>query len=400
MASKQGSLLTTDLPVDLAKKSYAGTFMRLMPNGPAPIFGITANLKTKTALQVEHGYYTKMMVFPDFTVTAGALAAATVLAVDDSSDLVPGQTFVNTRTLEQIRLVSVDSAVQVTVQRGYGSSPAAAILASDFFPCVGNVNEEGSARPIASAIIPTRTTNLSQTFRNSWQLTDTMRATQVIAGEGNLSESRMDCMAFHAADMEKALIFSERFEGVLNNKPVRKMDGIIASIRNKAPGNITTAGATTNYSQLEAALDPVFNFQSDPKMAMERTLFVGGDALKVINKIGRLSGQYHIVDGQTAFGLQFTEFRISRGRFKMIEHPLLNSNPQWKKMAIAIDFSAIALAYLGDRKTKSEEYGVNGKYVENGLDAVGGSLTTEMTLEMMNPYSCGVIYGLTDGAAG
>ena len=70
---------------DLAKKSFAGMITRFMPNGNAPLFGLTALLSTTTALQVEHGFFTKTMVFPAFTLAASITNVATVFTVDRKS---------------------------------------------------------------------------------------------------------------------------------------------------------------------------------------------------------------------------------------------------------------------------------------------------------------------------
>jgi len=118
----------------------------------------------------------------------------------------------------------------------------------------------------------------------------------------------------------------------------------------------------------------------------------------VINQIGRLNSTYQIVNGETSFGLQFTEFKITRGTFKMIEHPLFNSNPDWAKMAVAVDLSTFAIAWL--RKTISEEYNAGGTPVDNGIDAQGGALTSELTTEIRNPAADGIIFNLTAGAVG
>jgi hypothetical protein len=67
---------------------------------------------------------------------------------------------------------------------------------------------------------------------------------------------------------------------------------------------------------------------------------------------------------------------------------------------LVMDMAALKLAYLDGRDTKAEEYGMGGKQVENGIDAVGGSLTTECAVELINPYSCAYIEGLTDAVAG
>lgn len=186
------------------------------------------------------------------------------------------------------------------------------------------------------------------------------------------------------------------------------MDGLINIVGNLSyypsyysATNVNTAGATTNYTQLEGFLDPVFNQATDPKVANERVLFVGGTAKRVINNIGRLNGTYYIVDGQTSYGLQFSTFKTARGTFRMIEHPLFNSNTDWSKMAVAVDLSSFRLAYLGDRKTQNKEFNQDATEAnDNGIDAVGGTLTTELTCVVKNPPANSIIYTLTAAAAG
>jgi hypothetical protein len=229
----------------------------------------------------------------------------------------------------------------------------------------------------------------------------------MIAGESNDAESRQDCAAFHAADIEKALFFGQKSQGTRNGQPFRTMDGLINIVNNLsyypssyvAP-NVNTAGATTNYTQLETMLDPMFNQTTDPKVANERVLFVGGGAKKVINKIGQLNGTYMMVDGATSYGLQFSTFKTSRGTFRLIEHPLFNTNPTWQKMAVGVDLSTFRVAYLGDRKTQNKEFNQKGDVSDNGIDAVGGTLTTELTCVVKNPPANSVVYNLTAGAQG
>jgi hypothetical protein len=58
------------------------------------------------------------------------------------------------------------------------------------------------------------------------------------------------------------------------------------------------------------------------------------------------------------------------------------------------------LAYLGDRKTQNKEFNQDADANDNGIDAVGGTLTTELTTVIKNPPANAVIYNLTAGAAG
>ena len=385
---------------DFVAKSFAGMITRLMPNGSAPLFGLTSMLKDETAVQVEHGFFTKTMIFPSVTINAAQIAGDTTLTVVSTTNILPGMMLRNQATGETFIVNTVASGTSITVTRGVGTVAAAAMSAAQVCYQVGNAFEEGSNRPSALSIQAVRVTNFTQIFRNSWALTDTARATQVIAGDTNVAESRSECAAFHAVDIEKAIFWQQKYQGTRNGQPFRTMDGLINQVAVNAAANVTTAGATTNYTQLETALDVCFNTVTDPKVANERVLFCGGGAKKVLNNIGRLNGTYQLVDGQTSYGLQFSSFKTSRGTFRMIEHPLFNSNADWAKMAIAVDLSSFNLAYLGDRKTVSSEYGTKGQALENGADAIGGSLTTELTCLVKNPAANAIIYGLTAAAAG
>jgi len=393
---------------DHAKKSFAAMITRLMPNGTAPLFGLTSMLDSKTAVQVEHGFFTKTMVFPSFELTADIGTSDTTFTVTSTSNLLPGQIHRLQETGENVIINSVNSSTEITVGRSVGSVAAAAVtVASDIANAyqVGNAFEEASIRPNALSVQPVRITNLTQIFRNTWALSGSAMETQVIAGDTNVAENRQDCAAFHAGDIEKALLFGQKSQGYRNGQPFRTMDGLYSIVGNInyypssfSTPNVNVAGSTTSYDQLVAMLDPVFDQSTDPKIANERVMFVGGAAFNVINAIGRKTGEYQIVDGQTSFGLQFSTFKIPRGTFRMIEHPLFNTNPYWAKMAMAVDLSTFHIAYLGNRKTQNREFNQDGKVVDNGIDAVGGTLTTEMTVEIRNPPANAIIENLTAAA--
>lgn len=398
-----GAFNTAVIPQDLAKKSFPAMITRLMPNGEAPLFGITALLREETANQIEHGFFSKTMLFPQLTLSASATAVDTTLTVSSTANCIPGMMFRSDSTNENILITSVNSPTQVGVQRAVGNVAAAAISSAVNLWMIGNAYEEASLRPQSVLIIPERVVNYTQIFRNTWAVSETTRATMMIAGDGAVAESKRDCAAFHAADIEKALIFGQKFLGARNNQPFHTMDGLISTITQKAPGNITTAGGTTTWTQLQAALDPLFNQVTDPKGKPERLLFVGGAARNVLHNIFRLNSTYFIEDSQTSWGLQFDSFKIPRGRFTIIEHPLLNAYGQtstWAKMAIGVDINTFNTAYMTGRKTTNREFNLNGTVVDNGIDAVGGTLTSELTCLVRNAAADGVIYNLTAAAVG
>lgn len=406
--SVQGIFNSQSFAPNLAKLSFAGMITRFMPNGTAPLFGLTSMLPSVTALQTEHGFYTKTKVFPAFDLTANIDNSQTTFTVDSTKFLLPGQIHRLEQTKECVIVDAILSPTSVRVTRGVGNVAAAAVnistQTSEAFQ-VGNAYEEASVRPQAMAINPVRITNLTQIFRNTWAVSGSAAATQVIVGDTQVAENKQDCAGFHAEDIEKAIWFGQKSQGFRNGKPFRTMDGLHSVVSNIAyypPSysvpNVFVAGSTTTNDQLEAMLDPVFDQATDPKVANERLLFVGGKARIVLNNIGKKSGVYQLIDGQTSWGLQFSTLKLARGTFRIIEHPLFNTNSFWSKMAAAVDLSTFALAYLGNRKTQEESFNASGQKVDNGIDAVGGSLLTECTTEIRNPPANAFISNLTAAA--
>jgi hypothetical protein len=400
-----GTFNTSSLATDLPKKSFASMITRLMPNGQAPLFGISSMLKEDTAYQYEHGYFSKTMLFPSVQVSgAGQLIGDTTFTIVANTNVLPGMILRVDTTGENILVLTVVSSTSITVRRAVGTVAAVAIGASVNLWMVGNAYEEASVRPSSLIITAVRTTNFTQIFRNTWAVSGTSAATTVIAGGSPDAESKMDCAAFHAVDIEKALIYGQKYQNTLNNQPFHTMDGLLNIVTAAAAGNITTLGATTNWTQLEAALDPVFQQVTDPKNPNMRAAFVGGIARRVIHAIARLNSTYYIQGQTTSWGLQFDTIRTPRGEFNLIEHPLLNAYgaaTTWAKMALIVDLSTFNLAYMQGRKTHNAEFNGQGQpAVDNGVDAVGGTLTTECTCLVRNPAANAQLLNFTAGAAG
>lgn len=395
---------------DYLQKSFAGALIRYAPNGMAPLFALTSMLGDKTALSVEHGYFSKTMIFPSFQINSGALDSnSTTFTIDDATTgqvasvnpITVGDLFRSNTTGEIVRVTAVNSATEIVVSRSVGRIAAGAVADDSIWYHVGTAFEQGSNRPASRLMTPVRVLNYTQIFRNAWALPRTLAVIQAIVGSGNVAESKQDCAMFHAADIEKALIFGQRDSATVNGQYMTTMDGVVETVRYFGPaGNTSTASSTTNYTQLETMLNGQFDVVTDQRNGNERTVFVGGAARTVINNIGRLNGTYQLMEGQTSFGLQFTTFKTSRGTFRMIEHPLLNSNANWAKMALSVDLPSIKLAYLPGSKQLNQEYGPKGDIADSGQDSIGGCLTSELTVEILNPNAHAVVYGLTAGAQG
>lgn len=400
MALLSGVFNTSLNPAELNMRSFAGTMLRLFPNGSAPLFALSSQLGKSSAKSSTHGYFSKTMSFIKTTSTAGDLVGANLLTVGSNVGMTVGMVLHNPRTRENMLVVSPIPAgtTTINVTRAFGRVAAAAINAADTLMQVGTAFAENSLRPAARQLATVYIPNFTQIFRNAWALSDTARASLAEQGYSNIAESRKDCSTFHSVDIESAIIWGQPIMDTTGSQPIHATQGVIDAVEQYAPGNTNAAAATTTFAQLVTLLEPAFQFSTDMSNAKTRVLFGDSTAVKVINDIGRASGQVYITQNETSFGMNFTKFKFYKGEINIIEHPLMNGLGL-SGNALVMDMPALKLAYMEGRDTKPEEYGGNGKAVELGTDGVGGSLTTELAVELINPYSCAYITGLTAGIA-
>lgn len=399
MALLSGIFNTTQNPAELNARSFSDTILRLFPNGSAPLYALSAKAGKKKAKSSTHGYFSKTMTFVTTTSTAGDLVGATTLTVGTTVGMTANMVLHNLRTRENYRVVSIASATTVVVTRAFGRVAAAALNAADKIIQVGTAFEEGSSRPGARQLATTYVANYTQIFRNAWGLTDTARASMSEIGYSNVAESRKDCSLFHSVDMESAILFGQPKMDTTTAQPTHSTQGVIDAIYQYAPANVNPAAGTTNYGELVALVEEPFNFSTDIGNNGERVGFCDRMAMKVLTDVGRKSGQIEIMQSETGFGMKFTSFKFYQGTINLIQHPLMNGlNPTGGNMLI-VDLAAVKLAYMEGRDAIPEEYGAGMKQVELGTDGVGGSLTSEFAVELINPFACGYVTGLTSGVA-
>ena len=398
-------------PAELNTRSFAGTILRLFPNGSAPMFAMTSQSGKSTAKSSTHGYFSKTMTFLSFYLNDAANVAAgvTTVTIDDGAGagvtgIQAGMVFQNTRTRENIRVTTATSTTSLVVGRSFGSVAAAQINNNDVFVHVGTAFEEGSTRPGARQLATTYIPNYTQIFRNAWGITDTARASMAEQGYSNIAESRKDCSMFHAVDIESAIIWGQPEAPATGagGQPIHATQGVIDAMEQYAAANTNAASSTTTYDQLVALVEPAFKYSTDMSNPKERVAFCDAKAMRILNAIGVKSGQVQITQNETSFGMNFTKFKFYKGTINLVEHPLMNAvadnAPLYAGQMLIMDMAALKLAYLEGRDTKAEEYGAGGKITELGTDGVGGSFTTECAVELINPYSCALVTGLTAAA--
>ncbi|WFG36973.1 hypothetical protein 20Aug470_00016 [Pseudomonas phage 20Aug470] len=404
MSVYAGIFNTTLNPQELNMKSFAGTILRRVPNGSAPLLAMTSVVGSTTAKASTHGYFSKTMVFASAVVTAEAAAADTVLTVENSDGLTKGMIFYNEATGENMRLELVNG-LNLTVKRQTGRIAAAIIAANTKLIVIGTAFEEGSQRPTARSIQPVYVPNFTQIFRNAWALTDTARASYAEAGYSNITESRRDCMDFHATEQETAIFFGQAFMGTYNGQPLHTTQGIVDAVRQYAPDNVNAMPNPTavTYDDVVDATIDAFKWSVNVGDNTQRVMFCDTVGMRTMQDIGRFFGEVTVTQRETSYGMVFTEWKFFKGRLILKEHPLFSAIGISPGFAVVVDVPAVKLAYMDGRNAKVENYGQGGGENKSGatdysyghgVDAQGGSLTSEWALELLNPQGCAVITGL------
>ncbi len=189
------------------------------------------------------------------------------------------------------------------------------------------------------------------------------------------------------------------FTGPTTSMKIHATQGLIDAVYQYASGNVLTANATTNYAELVDLTENWFAYSTSKTGGgnKERVVFCDGQAMKVFHEIGAAYGEIQMTQGETSFGMQYTNFKTYKGLMRLVEHPLLTELAPVAGVAIGVDLPTVGVAYLKGRDVKREAYDGSADGSNSGVDAQGGSLLSEFATEFRSPATCGIINGLTAG---
>ena len=385
-------------PPTLNTDSFAQTVLRLSPNGSTPIYVLSNELGKSRAVATQHGYHTKEQQFVSVLNQGSAAGGATTLTTDNVDGLVPGSVLEVQSTREHLRVLTVPTPTSITVERGFGRVAAATIPDQEVLLGVGSAYTRASARPQERSIPAQYIPNYTVICRTSWAISNTDRATMAEAGWMNIAETKTDAMMLHSQDIELHILWGQP-KAPSGSPPIHTTQGVEDAMYQYAPANVTSMGATTNYDQLVAATEMAFEKNTDIGNPNIRVGFGDAAAMRVLDQIGYKYVNVRTTQLETSFGMSFKEFQHYKGRIIYREHPIMNGSNLAPGRLLILDMPSIRLAYLEDREVMIEEYNGALDSTNNGIDAGGGSMTTEFAVESRNPGGGALLLGLTAGAA-
>jgi hypothetical protein len=393
----QGLRGSRSYSADAIPKNWREGILRLYPNGGAVLTALSALLEAEQTSDPEFSWWERPLPIRE-TYTAGGTAVATTLATSLSPGGIgdPGKIFrkgyilqvVGTGGTNEKLLVTADQTVgtSVAVQRQFGETVAAIIPADAILRVVGNANEEGAPTGTPVAVDPVKQFNYTQIFRTPLHITRTAKKTRLRTDDA-IVQAQIEALENQAQDMEYSFLFGERLEttGTLG-QPMRTTRGLVPSIKALAPGNVTTAGATTSEDQLLAALEPIYRYGSAEKLWL-----VGSRAMMVLTKIAKNGSELNLEAGDDVYGIRVRQFVTAFGDGYIRQHPLFNLYSDWRGLILVIDLPHVSYRYVDDLM-----------YLEHrqnpGDDALKNEWLAECGLELHHATAHGVIQGVTAAA--
>ena len=355
--------------------ALSSTILREARGGSVPFFALSSGMANESVTSAVFSWYEEGMWSSRAIVLAVNAPTGNLLTLDDTSWLHENMILQVESTGEQLMILGV-SGNTITVHRGIGSTPVSPIVVGGSevaLQLIGTAFEEASERPTAISTSPYPRWNQCQIFRRAWDISGTAQATTYRFGD-RMARNKAEAAMFHAEDMERSFLFGRMHSGVINNKPFRMMDGILAQLRTNifvSPVGGLDRRALDDYTERLFSK----NIKGKPN---ERISFCGNVTLRALNEIAYRYGEYSVTPSDNTFGLDFHRFRCQFGTITFMVHPMMNESPIWSRDLYSLHPAAMSVQWL--RRTFHQDGDDSGK-ASDLRDGTAGVFTSEVSVK-------------------
>ena len=347
MAAIQGLRGTGQFTNDFRPKNYREMFTLLEPNGSAPLNALLSMTSSEGTDDPEYKNFRDEL--PDRKLSVnGAVASAstTAITVDAGNDnlfAVAGTIIVNSETGEVMRCTADSTATGLTVERNIGGTSHT--IADDAMLFIaGSAYEEGASSPTGVSFDASVATNFTQIFRTSFQVTETLNATNLRTGDKE-DEMATKALKMHMSDIERAMFFGKKHESNgSTSQPRRFTGGLTTTLSNVI--DRSTASSSMSEDQFDRFLiEDIFAFGSKQKLA-----FCGAKIAGHLQKIGKNRWSPTQIDD--TYGINFTNYSTFAGDLMVHLHPQFRQVPGMDNAMIILDFPYLKYRFLDGRDTQ------------------------------------------------
>jgi hypothetical protein len=385
---------TGSMGTDERPKNFREMILWRNPNGTAPLTALLSKVAKEGVNDPEFSWWDEVVGLTRLQVNGEVASNVSTIVVDSTDpsvanpstnygtalNLVPGDLLMVEPATDQeamteiVKVLSVESATTFTVQRGAADTTAATIANDRWLLKIGSAFAEGTGAPPSASRNPVKFSNLTQIFKTTYSLTNTVIPTKMRTGDP-LSNDKKRKMWDHASAMEQAFLWGQKYETVgANGQPERYMAGLRSFI---PTSNSTIFSADIDPIGLLDAISPCFNYETPA--GDQRLVFAGNGALNALNKMAysQASTSFQYDGIINVYGMDLKSYVIPQGRIAVKTHPMLSLHPLYTYSMWGIDFASLKYRYLNGRDTTFKD-NIQG----NDEDLRRGEWKTECSLEV------------------
>lgn len=374
-----GMKSTADFSADENPKNWREGILKLAPRNGAPLYSLTSMMKSERTTSHEFTWWEEPVFMYTFVLAGTGLDATsgtdTVDIVSGATRLKPGDALMVATTKEQIRVLTIVSDTQFTVERarGVGATPAgtAALAAAGVrLIYIGSAYREGAPVSVGTSTAPTKQLNVTQIFRDPVEITRTASQTTTYRTGDPFKNDRERTLHKHSLGIERAFWYGSKFETMENGQPLRFTGGVISFI---AAANDIDAGGKLNMAELMSKFPTFFAYGSKEKLVFA-SLFVQSLLSQLVSKVG----QYQWGPAEREYGIDVRRFYTPAGTLVVTEHPMFSATPGLSNDMLIIDTANIRYrhlqdtTYLRDRQTAGTDGKTDEYLTEAGLEVWHG----------------------------
>lgn len=301
-----------------------------------------------------------------------ASTGPTTLAVTDGTLWHKDEVWVNTRTGEGFRAVSV-STNNVTVVPNLAGAGSVATVSGDEYMKVGVSKMEGDTELPAFGGNPNQRYNYTQIFERTWAMTRTAQNTANYTNPHDWDERKRRAMDEFKIDKESAYLWSPG--------PARDTTGthprtLTRGIRPSITTNVKDFGGTVTEAEFWDGFDGAFRY-SNPRNA--KVAISARTPQAVIGQFPR--GKLELVQGDDdqTYGLKVFRYQHALGTLNFVTSNLFsNSTTTYASEVLILDMDGSGGDTLvQERYLQNSEMIVNEDVQENGRDGKMGKVLCE-----------------------
>lgn len=311
--------------------------------------------------------------------TSTTTGTGTTLAVTDGTLWNPEEVWVNTRTGEGFRVVSI-STNNVTVVRNLAGAGAVPCNSGDEYLKIGVSKMEGDTSVIAHSGNPTQKFNYTQIFERTASETRTAKNTANYTTPGDWERRRQRMIYEYKLDKEAAYLWGVAAARDTTGTHPRTLT---RGIRSTIATNVKNFSGTMTEAEFFDAFDAAFRYSSPGNTKFG---LAGRTPVSVIGGFPR--GKLEVIDpNPDTYGLSTMKYRHQHGTLNLMTHNLFNDSPGANGVAgysteiIIVDMGSGGNSLVRERYLTNSDTMINENIQENDRDGRKDNVISESGLQ-------------------